>query len=322
MHLEEVMSEIRHPNENPESVSPSQEAKKPEAVKPQEDDKKKLESSNEQKPNVEPQNEAVTSGSGKKHKPSGNDVQENGKLSPEGNDLPSGESFIEPTPERNKLSADLNADSKAGGTCPEDPRDKLANKESNYAENTPHSSESPSKKLDDSNAETKPSGEIQPKNDGKEKLENIDPKEKTLDNKKPEEVEATMNGYFSDLKNRSEYPETIKDQPFESKDLKKLSPEETAAKRDEFDDKKAELKNQWSEENGQPWPKYDEDVYSSNGKLIRKAGSDYDAHHIQPLGMNGQNEASNITPLHANEHYDKQGVHAPDSPYSRLDKML
>lgn len=142
------MSEIRHPNENPESVSPSQEAKKPEAVKPQEDDKKKLESSNEQKPNVEPQNEAVTSGSGKKHKPSGNDVQENGKLSPEGNDLPSGESFIEPTPERNKLSADLNADSKAAGTCPEDPRDKLANKESNYAENTPHPIESPGTKLD------------------------------------------------------------------------------------------------------------------------------------------------------------------------------
>ena len=56
--------------------------------------------------------------------------------------------------------------------------------------------------------------------------------------------------------------------------------------------------------------------------MIRKAGGDYDAHHIQPLGMGGKNEASNITPLHANEHYDKQGVHAPDSPYSKLDKML
>lgn len=36
------MSEIRHPNENPESVSPSPEAQKPEAVRPQEDDKQKL----------------------------------------------------------------------------------------------------------------------------------------------------------------------------------------------------------------------------------------------------------------------------------------
>lgn len=172
------------------------------------------------------------------------------------------------------------------------------------------------------NSEIKPSGETQPKNDGKEKLGNVRPKEKSLDNKKPENVESTMNDYFKDLKDRSECPETIKDRPFESKDLKKLSPEETAAKRDEFDDKKPELKKQWSEENGRPWPKYDKDVYSSNGKMIRKAGGDYDAHHIQPLGMNGQNDASNITPLHAKEHYDKQGVHAPDSPYSKLDKML
>ena len=172
------------------------------------------------------------------------------------------------------------------------------------------------------NSEIKPSDEIQPKSDGKEKLGSVRPKEESLDNKKPENVESTMNDYFKDLKNRSECPETIKDRPFESKNLKKLSPEETAAKRDEFDDKNPELKKQWSEENGRPWPKYDEDVYSSNGKMIRKAGGDYDAHHIQPLGMNGQNEASNITPLHANEHYDKQGVHAPDSPYSKLDKML
>ena len=172
------------------------------------------------------------------------------------------------------------------------------------------------------NTELKPSGENQQKNTGKEKLRDVRPKEEALDKKNPENVELTMNDYFKDLKSRSDCPETIKDRPFESKDLKKLSPEETAARRDEFDDKKPELKKEWSEENGRPWPKYDEDVYSSNGKMIRKAGGDYDAHHIQPLGMNGKNEASNITPLHANEHYDKQGVHAPDSPYSKLDKML
>lgn len=185
-------------------------------------------------------------------------------------------------------------------------------------------SETDKKKLErpSNHSEIKPSSEIQPKNDGKEKLGNVRPREELLDNKKPENVESTLNDYFKDLKNRSEYPETIKDRLFESKDLKRLSPEETATKRDEFDDKKPELKKQWSEENRQPWPKYDQDVYSSNGKMIRKAGGDYDAHHIQPLGMNGKNEVSNITPLHANEHYDRQGVHAPDSPYSKLDKML
>ena len=87
------------------------------------------------------------------------------------------------------------------------------------------------------NSEIKPSDEIQPKSDGKEKLGSVRPKEESLDNKKPENVESTMNDYFKDLKNRSECPETIKDRPFESKNLKKLSPEETAAKRDEYDDK-------------------------------------------------------------------------------------
>ncbi len=172
------------------------------------------------------------------------------------------------------------------------------------------------------NSKFNPSDETHSKNDGKEKLSNVHTKEESLDKKKPENMESAVNNYFKDLKNRSDCPETIKERPFETKDLKKLSPEETSARRDEFDDKKSELKKQWSNENGQPWPKYDQDVYSSNGKMIRKAGGDYDAHHIQPLGMNGKNEASNITPLHANEHYDKQGVHAPDSPYSKLDKML
>ena len=92
--------------------------------------------------------------------------------------------------------------------------------------------------------------------------------------------------------------------------------------REEFDDKKAILKKEWEEVNGRSWPKYEEDVYSDSGKLIRKKGSDYDAHHTHPLSMGGKNEVGNITPLHAKEHYDKQGVHAPGSPYDRLDKVL
>lgn len=142
-------------------------------------------------------------------------------------------------------------------------------------------------------------------------------------NDNPEsDLEKTLEDYFSDLKEKSEYPETILDKPFDVSDLEKRSPEENAEKRDEFDDKKEQLKREWEETNGMPWPKYDHDVYSSNDKLIRKAGSDYDAHHIQPLGMGGENKASNITPLNAEVHYDKQGVHALDSPYSKLDRIL
>ena len=137
-----------------------------------------------------------------------------------------------------------------------------------------------------------------------------------------DDLESTLDEYFEDLKEKSECPDTIEDRPFEVDDLEKQPPEKTAEMRDEFDDLKASLKKQWEEKYGRPWPKYDRDIYSSNGKLIRKAGSDYDAHHIQPLGMGGKNEVSNITPLNAEVHYDKQGVHAPNSPYSRLDKML
>lgn len=136
------------------------------------------------------------------------------------------------------------------------------------------------------------------------------------------DLEKTLDDYFKDLKDKSECPETIPDKPFEASDLKKRTPEENAKMRDEFDDKKAQLKKEWEEANGRPWPKYDHDVYSANGKVIRKAGSDYDAHHIQPLGMGGKNEAGNITPLNAEAHYDKQGIHAPDSPYCKLNQML
>ena len=136
----------------------------------------------------------------------------------------------------------------------------------------------------------------------------------------PEEISELVDAYLNDLKEKSEVPETISDETLE--DIEKTSSQEVAAKREEFNDIKSDLKKQWEEKNGMEWPKYDHDVYSSNGKLIRKAGQDYDAHHIQPLSMGGKNEVSNITPLNAEVHYDKQGVHAPNSPYAKLEKTL
>lgn len=167
--------------------------------------------------------------------------------------------------------------------------------------------------------EIKPEGNISVQ-EAKEYLYNLF-KNKEINNIK-KDLEKTTKDYFNDLKEKSDCPETISNKPFQISDLKKLSPEENAKMRDEFDDKKVDLKKEWEEINGKSWPKYEEDIYSSNGKLIRKAGSDYDAHHIQPLGMGGKNEANNITPLHAEVHYDKQGIHASDSPYSKLDEIL
>ena len=118
------------------------------------------------------------------------------------------------------------------------------------------------------------------------------------------------------------FSDTISQKPFEVTDLNKRTPEENAIMRETFNDLKANLKAEWANKYGRPWPKYEQDIYSDSGKLIRKAGSDYDAHHIQPLGMGGENTAENITPLNAEVHYDKQGIHSPNSPYSKLAQIV
>ena len=160
--------------------------------------------------------------------------------------------------------------------------------------------------------------------EAREYWDNIfDKKSDVIENEnKGENLEKTLGEYFDDLKEKSEFPETMPDKPFEVSDLEKRSPEENAKMREEFTRIKDQLKKEWEVANGKPWPKYEQNIYSSNGKLIRQAGKDYDIHHIQPLSMGGKNEASNITPLHADVHYDKQGVHSPDNPYCKLDKML
>ena len=124
-------------------------------------------------------------------------------------------------------------------------------------------------------------------------------------------INESIKKYSDDLSNKSEFSSTIKTPPFELSDIKMRTPEENAKMREEFDDYKADLKREWEKANGTSWPKYKEDVISQSGKVIRKEGSDYDAHHIQPLSMGGKNEVSNITPLHADVHYDKQGIHMP-----------
>lgn len=145
--------------------------------------------------------------------------------------------------------------------------------------------------------------------DGDNSIEAID---------KTEQIEKLRHEYIDDLKNNSEYPDTIGDN---GEVYKKLSPEETAEKRVEFNVNKEKLIKEWEENNGKEWPRYKDDVYV-NGKLIRNAGDRYDAHHIHPLSLDGKNEASNITPIRAEKHFDKQGVHAPDSPYGKLEKTL
>lgn len=137
------------------------------------------------------------------------------------------------------------------------------------------------------------------------------------DSENLETFEELIKRYYDDLKKFSEYPETIID---DGTLWERLSPEEVAEKRAEFNVNKERLIAEWEKLNGKEWPRYKEDVYV-NGKLIRKAGDRYDAHHVKPLSFGGKNEASNLTPISAEKHFDKQGVHSPMSPYGLLEKM-
>ncbi len=147
-------------------------------------------------------------------------------------------------------------------------------------------------------------------------------KEKSEGDIPEDEIEALTKKYFDDLRDKSEYQDTLPENPFSASDLKKRTPEENQRMREDFDDKKSDLRKQWEQKHGQPWPRHKEDVYLPNGILIRRKGDRYDAHHIQPLSLGGKNEVDNITPLSANVHFDSRGVHSPDSPYSKMSARL
>lgn len=130
---------------------------------------------------------------------------------------------------------------------------------------------------------------------------------------KGKDISETLKDYISDLKSKSEFPDTIKG--FDSSRLEMQSPEQVAKLREEFVDSRTQLRNEWEELNHQEWPKYKEDVYNEAGVRIRKAGDCYDAHHIQPLQLGGKNEVSNITPLDLNKH---QEIHSQNGSCTKL----
>lgn len=135
-------------------------------------------------------------------------------------------------------------------------------------------------------------------------------------------MEKTVKEYIQDLKSKSEFPDTISDKLLDFSDIKMISPEKNGDMRKEFKEKKDSLIKQWKIKNGCSWPRYEQDVLSQNGNVIRCAGEAYDIHHKVPLCMGGKNEVDNISPLHANVHYDHCGVHATDSPLSKLMEMI
>lgn len=135
------------------------------------------------------------------------------------------------------------------------------------------------------------------------------------------DLEELKRDYANDIRSRSENSEDIDVEEITNTELKKVSSEELRIKRLDFNSNKDGLRKQWEEDHGRSWPVYENDVYYKDN-LIRRQGDYLDAHHKIPLEFGGENTADNITPMHALEHFDKQGVHAADSPFSKLENYL
>lgn len=99
-----------------------------------------------------------------------------------------------------------------------------------------------------------------------------------------------------------------------------MSPIETAKHRAEFDKVKNKVIKEWEENTGQKWPVYNENVISEKtGKIIRKQGDKYDAHHIIENTFGGEHEWWNMHPAKfPNEH--QAGIHGAGSPANTLFK--
>ena len=135
-------------------------------------------------------------------------------------------------------------------------------------------------------------------------------------------VTELIDRYCDELEQLSPCKDTLNVGSIRNETFRRLSPEETMSKRLEFDKMKPDLIRDWESVNNRSWPRYENDIYSEAGNLIRPKGGLFDAHHAHPLGMGGENKSSNITPMSAVDHYDKQGIHASGGAYDQLFKLL
>lgn len=129
------------------------------------------------------------------------------------------------------------------------------------------------------------------------------------------DVLGVARDYLQDLKTKSICSDSLSKSTIDISKLEVQSPDKVAKMRDEFDDKKADLRKEWETIHNREWPKYTENVYNESGQLIRKVGDNYDAHHITPLQLGGRNEASNLTPLDLREH---NKLHSKDGSCNKL----
>jgi len=149
---------------------------------------------------------------------------------------------------------------------------------------------------------------VQVANGKAENVENIESKQEINEQKDYEEFKSE---YIAALKERSEFPDTIKE--IDKETWKKVSREKYSENHNEFYQKGGKDKaiNDWEKQSGEKWPTYTKDVPTKDGASIaRYKGDKYDAHHIRALDYGGKNTAENITPLHCQKHtIGPDGIH-------------
>ncbi|WP_270270308.1 hypothetical protein [Enterocloster clostridioformis] len=90
-----------------------------------------------------------------------------------------------------------------------------------------------------------------------------------------------------------------------------LTPEQNKAWRNDFDNKKDRLIQEWEKHTGQKWPTYKKWVMTDNGPVLKTYK--YDAHHIFENHFTGVAEWWNIIPAHPDAHTGIGGIHWGDS---------
>ena len=99
---------------------------------------------------------------------------------------------------------------------------------------------------------------------------------------------------------------------FDNNNLVKLDPQENFQKKKEFSGIKNSLIKEWERKNNKEWPRYEKDVLNKDGRVIRRAGAYYDAHHIIELSYGGPSEVWNIIPARYPDQH-QNGIHKCES---------
>ncbi|MBC2068871.1 T7SS effector LXG polymorphic toxin [Listeria booriae] len=105
-----------------------------------------------------------------------------------------------------------------------------------------------------------------------------------------------------------------------TKEYTKLNPAETNKHRLAFKQVKNKLIVEWEQKTNQTWPRYSEEILSAkSGRVIRKTGEPYDAHHLIENTFGGEHEWWNMHPAKFPDEH-QAGIHGTGSPAKELFK--